>query len=167
LNRPLSFVASASHSAGPSTAPLNLGNSTIAFNSASDGCGGLSIAGSANSQSTIVANNFGAGGSNDDVCGNGTLIGANNLIVASALALPGDTISADPMLDPLADNGDATLTHALHAGSPAIDTGNNVAALDFDQRSEGFPRVTGAAADIGAFEVQPTVDLIFANGFDP
>jgi len=146
---------------------LNLGNSTIAFNSAADGCGGLSIGGSANLQSSIIANNAGTGGTADDVCGNGTLTGANNLILASALAVPGDTISADPMLDPLANNGGATLTHALHAGSPAIDAGNNVAALDFDQRGSGFARVAGAAADIGAFEVQASVDPIFANGFDP
>ncbi len=147
---------------------LILGNSTIAFNAADVSCGGLSIAGSTDSQSTIIANNLGSGGSADDVCGNGTLSGANNVIVASTLAVPGDTISADPMLDPLADNGGATLTHALHAGSPAIDAGNNASALDFDQRGSGFARVSGAAADIGAFEVQAGgSDIVFANGFDP
>ena len=146
---------------------LILGNSTIAFNAADVSCGGLSIAGSTDSQSTIIATNLGAG-SADDVCGNGTLSGANNVIVASTLAVPGDTISADPMLDPLADNGGTTLTHALHAGSPAIDAGNNASALDFDQRGSGFARVSGAAADIGAFEVQAGgSDVVFANGFDP
>jgi hypothetical protein len=30
----------------------------------------------------------------------------------------------------------------------------------------GFPRVVGAAADIGAYEVQNGSDEIFANGFD-
>lgn len=145
---------------------LNVGNSTIAFNSAADACGGLSIGGSANVQSSIIAENAGAA-AEDDVCGNGSLAGASNLIVASALAVPGDTISADPILGALANNGGATLTHALNASSPAIDTGNNVAALDFDQRGSGFARVAGTAADIGAFELQPSVDPIFANGFDP
>ena len=146
---------------------LNLDNSTIAFNTADTSCGGLSVAGNADSQSTIIATNLGAG-SADDICGNGTLTGANNVIAASTLTVPGDTISADPRLDPLADNGGATLTHALRAGSPAIDVGNNASALNFDQRGTGFARVSGAAADIGAFEVQAGgSDVIFANGFDP
>ncbi len=146
---------------------LDLGNTTIAFNAAAEGCGGLSVAGTANDlQSSIVANNVGAGGE-DDVCGAGALGGANNLILVSTLALPGGTIVADPMLGPLQDNGGPTSTHALLAGSPAIDNGNDTAALDFDQRGNGFPRIAGAGADIGAFEVQGGNDRIFANGFDP
>jgi len=47
-------------------------------------------------------------------------------------------------------------------GSPAIDTGNDVAGLATDQR--GQPRVYGAFADIGAYELQS--DVIFADGFD-
>jgi hypothetical protein len=66
-------------------------------------------------------------------------------------------------------NGGSTLTHALGEGSPAIDAGSNDAFLDFDQRGEGFARVVGTEADIGAFEVQPAgpVDEIFADGFEP
>ena len=72
------------------------------------------------------------------------------------------------MLASLAANGGATLTHALLPESPAIDTGNNASALDFDQRGTGFPRFAGIATDIGAFEVQPSSgDRIFTNGFDP
>jgi hypothetical protein len=55
-------------------------------------------------------------------------------------------------LQPLADNGGPTHTHALSAGSPAIDAGDNPFGLINDQRGAGFPRTTGAAADIGAFE---------------
>jgi hypothetical protein len=55
----------------------------------------------------------------------------------------------------------------LNAGSPAIDAGNDVANLTTDQRGLGFPRISGAFPDIGAFEVQGTDDEIFANGFDP
>jgi hypothetical protein len=146
---------------------LDLSNSTIAFNTAAVACGGLSVAGATNDlQSSIVANNLGAG-SEDDVCGAGALSGANNLVIVSAIALPGDTILTDPVLGPLADNGGRTFTHALLAGSPAIDDGNNALALDFDQRGTGFARVAGARADIGAFEVQGGSDRIFANGFDP
>lgn len=53
---------------------------------------------------------------------------------------------------PLAANGGSTRTHALRAGSPAIDAGSNEDALDNDQRGPGHPRVAGAAADIGAYE---------------
>jgi hypothetical protein len=58
----------------------------------------------------------------------------------------------DPMLAPLADNGGPTQTCALLVGSPAIDTGSNVAGLTYDQRGEGYARVVGPQADIGAYE---------------
>ena len=35
----------------------------------------------------------------------------------------------------------------------------------YDQRGFGYVRVFGAAADIGAYELQ-VVDFIFRNGFD-
>jgi hypothetical protein len=65
----------------------------------------------------------------------------------------------------LQNNGGPTLTHALSAGSPAIDHGNNAASLQYDQRGSGFPRVVGANADIGAYELN-SHDVIFRNGFD-
>lgn len=67
--------------------------------------------------------------------------------------------TADPKLDPiLADNGGFTMTHALQAGSPAIDAGNRTvcAAILTDQR--GVSRsIDGdldgtATCDIGAYE---------------
>jgi len=66
---------------------------------------------------------------------------------------------ADPKLGPLADNGGPTMTHALLAGSPAIDAGPNPVPTftgnQFDQRGTGFARIVGGLVDIGAFEVQP------------
>ena len=93
------------------------------------------------------------------------LTGANDLIIAADGPLPPDTLRVDPLLAPLADNGGPTLTHALSAGSPAIDTGNDAAGFDFDQRGSGYVRVSGIAADIGAYETQPP-DIIFADGFE-
>ena len=65
---------------------------------------------------------------------------------------------ADPMLGPLADNGGPTMTHALLAGSPAIDAGPNPVPTfvgnDFDQRGTGFARIVFGVADAGAFEFQ-------------
>lgn len=59
------------------------------------------------------------------------------------------------------------MTHAIAEGSPAIDTGNNLAALTHDQRGNGFARSAGAATDIGAFERQGAAEVVFADGFDP
>jgi len=53
----------------------------------------------------------------------------------------------DPLLGPLANNGGLSLTHALQAGSPAIDRGDPAAPPE-DQR--GYGRV--GVPDVGAFE---------------
>jgi hypothetical protein len=56
----------------------------------------------------------------------------------------------DPLLGPLTNNGGPTLTMALKANSPAIDTGTATGAPATDQR--GDPR--GIPPDIGAYESQ-------------
>jgi hypothetical protein len=56
------------------------------------------------------------------------------------------------------------MTHALITGSGAINGGSNPLGLPTDQRGQGFPRVIGSAADIGAYEV--LLDEIFQDGFD-
>ena len=69
--------------------------------------------------------------------------------------IPGSNVlNTDPKLAPLAKNGGPTRTHALKAGSPAINKGSNPALLATDQRGGNFLRVFGAFADIGAFEKQ-------------
>ncbi len=146
--------------------PVTLANSTIAFNAGYRGLLLDSSGFAVEFESSILADN---GNSDLGALANVTITGANNLIMATGadVVAPPDTIAADPMLAPLANNGGATLTHALGAGSPAIDAGNNVAGLAVDQRGPGYPRVFGAAADIGAFEWQSVDDTIFVNGFDP
>lgn len=78
--------------------------------------------------------------------------GSHNLIGMSLAPVPSDTISAAPRLAPLAWNGGPTRTHALLSDSPAINHGNNVRDLAYDQRGPGFPRVKGTHPDIGAYE---------------
>lgn len=140
--------------------PVLISNSTITGNQASSG-GGLYVSGNAETvtlQSTIVAGNSASTGAADiDAPAPQIIYGANNLIGDAALVVtvPSDTLRSAPRLLPLADNGGPTLTHALGAGSPAIDRGNNVANLTSDQRGDGFARVRGRAADIGAFETAP------------
>ena len=66
----------------------------------------------------------------------------------------------DPFLGPLSNNGGSTETVALLAGSPAIDTGSNVLAIDpttqqpltWDQRGPGYARIVNGNVDIGAYE---------------
>lgn len=97
-----------------------------------------------------------------------TVTGDHDLIVSASAVLPEDTLRVDPQLQPLTDNGGRTLTHALVAGSPAIDSGRlSRSYLQWDQRLQGYPRASGASADIGAFELQLITDPIFGNGFDP
>ena len=145
--------------------PKSIVNSTIAFNQGSESCDDPENAvtvlvggGSTLFDSTVISNNSCGGNPQYSVGGTGfpdpsVLVGANNLITTpSALTLPADTITADPHLAPLADNGGATKTHSLPPDSPAIDMGNNEAGLEYDQRDRGFPRVKGTQADIGAFE---------------
>lgn len=150
---------------------LVLANATITDNSADNGAG---IADNANdfpyflvTNSSIVAGNHALGTTTPiQIVTIHDISGTNNLITSANATLPVDTLVDDPQLAPLANNGGATLTHALLAGSPAIDAGSNPAELSTDQRGGSYVRVSGAAPDIGAYESQPQSDLIFANGFD-
>jgi hypothetical protein len=138
-----------------------MNNSTIAFNeetpAAGSGCRAalfIDIAGTF--QSSIVASNSCSAGPEYDISTvfyeGQSIFGANNIIGSSFIPVPVDTLSVDPRVGPLRDNGGPTLTHALLSDSPAIDRGNNAAGLAYDQRGVGFPRVKGAAADIGSYE---------------
>ncbi|CAM8622652.1 Parallel beta-helix repeat [Acidimicrobiia bacterium] len=78
----------------------------------------------------------------------------------------GTQIGVDPaalLLGALADNGGPTPTHALGAGSIAIDAGGDGSDMppfngsEFDQRGAGYARISDGFLDVGAFEVQPVV----------
>jgi hypothetical protein len=147
---------------------------TIAFNRSYAGAG-IALApptGIVRLFDTIVADNTDELGNEYDVSSGGqavTIEGSYDIIQsASALIdVPPDTLTADPLLLPLADNGGLTRTHALSDDSPAIDAGpGDLDPLLCDQRSTGFPRTVGAAADIGSFERQAISDAIFTDGFD-
>jgi beta-glucanase (GH16 family) len=80
--------------------------------------------------------------------------GGHNLVQdGSCSPVASDLIGADPLLGPLADNSGPTQTHALLAGSPAIDAADAAASPATDQRSVARPQ--GAGYDIGAFERVP------------
>jgi hypothetical protein len=151
------------------SATLSLKNSTVVQNSSQVGTGfqngstsfGGGIYNGGNPTllvSSIVAQNTVDGAPRDisvtvddqstnNIIGDSTFVsgltGAGNLTGTTAAPL-------DPKLDTLKNNGGLTETHALLAGSPALEAG--VAnGLTFDQRGDGYPRTEGLT-DIGAFE---------------
>ncbi|MBB5208307.1 choice-of-anchor Q domain-containing protein [Chiayiivirga flava] len=83
---------------------------------------------------------------------------------------PTDMTEVDVLLAPLAYTSSTMLTHALLAGSPAIDRGDNAACsaapIDgVDQR--GGARDVGLACDIGAHEQGAAVSTtLFGDGFE-
>lgn len=144
-------------------AAVEIANSTITANHAGGGGGGIYLAiDSSSLQSTIVyGNSIGDGDGKFAEVQNRASIpltvgGSNNLVGISGptVTLPDDTRQADPLLGPLAYVGGPTRTHALQRGSPALDAGNNLQGLAYDQRGAPFERVSGVAADIGAYEQQ-------------
>jgi len=87
--------------------------------------------------------------------------------IAAHCTINGAHVVAPAKLGPLQDNGGGTPTHALLAGSPALDAGGTCvddvgAPLSADQR--GVARPQGVGCDIGAFEL---ADLVFADDFEP
>lgn len=111
--------------------------------------------------STIISGNFSNTGANDvdelRATSNSIQSGGNNLISTGNAtgSFNATEISANAGIDPLADNGGLTQTHALQTGSAAIDAGSNPSNLTTDQRGSGFDRVVGGGIDIGAFESGP------------
>lgn len=102
------------------------------------------------------------------LAGTGTRCSAGHLPTSQGNNLSSDTTcnltnatdkpGVDPLIGPLAANGGATKTHALLAGSPALNAGDGTGLETLDQR--GKPRVQFATVDIGAVEVsEPIVSL--------
>ena len=150
--------------------PFTLSNSTVTGNQAyllgPNGAAGVFIGATATIESSIVANNQYTNGSPTfDVAGDAaaTIGGSRNLIGSSRLAVPPDTLDADPGLAAPVRRGTA-MVYPLLPASPAIDAGSNPQFLQFDQRGAPFQRTIGIGTDIGAFEFDP--DRIFLDGFD-
>ena len=109
-------------------------------------------------RNSIVANSNGA----DCNLLNGTFNATYSLVEDGSCGVVNgvnNNLTGDPNLGPLQNNGGATFTHALLSGSPAINAGSNILAVDSnnlplltDQRGAGFSRIFNAIVDIGAFE---------------
>lgn len=171
-------------------------NSTITNNSAPIG-GGIGIYADNAGESLTIINSIIAGNTattNPDFTAPGTP--GTNLIVRNSLIgrNDGTTLTATGVVTPdangnfigggagagltaaqiglgaLADNGGPTQTHALLAGSLALNRGDSTRAtltglpggtpLTSDQRGNPFFRIFGSAVDMGAFEAQALRTII-------
>jgi predicted outer membrane repeat protein len=168
----------------------SLVNATITANSAGTLGGGIRSTTQTNLGNTIVAENT-AVTRDFDVSGAYFTLG-NNLIgrVDNATGLffgrNNDQIGfsnslVDPGLEPLADNGGPTLSHALILASTAVDAGKSFGAAQFDQtgnlRNHDGDRDGVFIVDIGAVEfinetitftvntTEDTVDAVTADDF--
>lgn len=152
------------------TGDMTINNTTI-YNNFTEGTGGgiysVDATASVSVKNTIVAgNNALVGGF--DLAGTFSSLGYNLIGTSGSTAgfidgFNGDIVGTnsqriDPALSVLQDNGGPTLTHALLAGSRAIDAGDNTDGVSIDQR--GATRPTDTTSDIGAFEiVTPTISI--------
>ena len=119
---------------------------------------------------SIVAGNTAGGGSPDIDPGSGTF-SVNYSLIGSGITPDAGTsgnnaVTNNPLIGPLTDNGGPTETHALLAGSLAIDAGDPAILLnttEFDQRGAPFTRVdaSGSTIDIGAYERQTVAASFF------
>lgn len=143
---------------------LTVTNSTISGNSApaSKG-GGVYTEGTLNYANTIIANSVFGGDCTTGVIGS---IGTNNNNLAEDGSCS-SSLSGDPALQALANNGGPTQTMALLPGSPAIDAGDDSTCAaspvnNLDQR--GVARPAGIHCDIGAYEgTIPTITITFKS----
>ena len=128
--------------------PITVINSTFTLNNANDAGGIFSNGVLVQISNTIVSGNT-ASSANDDVLGNFSSSGYNLIeVVGGATGFGSDITGVSANLGVLADNGGPTRTHALLAGSPALNAGTPTGAPAVDQR--GLTR--DAAPDIGAYE---------------
>jgi hypothetical protein len=140
-------------------------NSTIYGNSTTSltGGGGVSnlfvFPGSVNLINTIVAGNTSAANKPDlsgtIASGTNNLIGKGDGSTGLANGVNGNLVGTianpiDPKLGSLANNGGPTQTHALLAGSLAINAGSNTGVSVTDQ--SGNPRIVNNLVDLGAVE---------------
>jgi hypothetical protein len=141
---------------------LQLVHSTIAGNTAPPGTAAVFVGTFTPAGATLrLASSIVAGNTGGCVAG---FFGAGPVVLASDghnvssdgscnLTAAGDRPHTDPLLGPLAANGGPTSTHALPAGSPAIDAAGAAVCPAVDQR--GIARPQGPACDAGAFERTP------------
>jgi predicted outer membrane repeat protein len=163
-------------------AMLNVYSSTIAFNRADAndngfGDGGgivneVGASGTVNVRNCLIVGNYLVNFFDWDDCVGAIGSYGHNLfwdVAGCSIGGPGgsDLLNDLNTIGPLAKHGGATRTHALLAGSSAIDGADPVngclhskGPFTVDQR--GVPRVNGVRCDVGSYEA----GILFADGFE-
>lgn len=184
ITRGVNGTAAAAHNVGAVIAlrsNVSLVNATVDNNQAANQGGGLHV-----TNGRVLVKNTIIGGTNTanlgpDVWNNNsavTVVSLGGNIISrntgAAVAFPViaglvGTVAApvDPLINPLANNGGSTLTHALRLGSPAIN--NGVAQLTvLDQRgiTRVLTTVDSGAIEFGGFFVDSTADSADVNPGD-
>jgi hypothetical protein len=168
--------------ASVNAATLQATNGTVAFNTAQDSQGGAggrgsppgnpgtgqagqgggvaNAGGTVNALNTLVGDN--AAASAPDFAGVVASLGHN--LIGNSSGGSGytatDLLDVDPVLGPLQNHGGPTLTHALLAGSPALNAGDPNQLGVADQR--GVVRTGGV--NIGAYQASATAFVLGAPG---
>jgi hypothetical protein len=136
---------------------LALTHATVTGNKSKEGGGGVN---NEDGSTFEITNTVLAKNKKTNCAGGITSAGGGNVEdgTSCGFAGPGDLGGvADMGLAKIADNGGPTQTHALEAGSPAIDFASDLACPPSDQRGLGRfddPAVAGSVCDSGAFERQ-------------
>jgi hypothetical protein len=114
--------------------------------------GAISRAAAVTAKATIVSENTGATNCDAPAASSSySLEGPTSSETSCSFDLP----SADPLLEPLADNGGPTETQALPASSPAVDAVPiSKCPTKVDQRGEPRPDNGKGVCDVGAYELQ-------------
>lgn len=169
---------------------LTVTNSTISGNTASSNGGGIFAGSSTDSIALIhatVANNFGGGIHR----GSSAPLGLLNTLIVQSDGNPACSDTADKYtgsmatdysctgtatpgatyIEPLANNGGSTQTHALMYQNPARNAADakicaNSIVNSVDQRGQPRPGEGTSECDIGAFEWQLLGDVIFEDRFE-
>lgn len=154
------------------THALRVRHATIANNSAGGGGGGISLAANASLpveiESSILAGNHHATtpdaqspqGLKLTHSALGSSVGVGTVTGTGAL------VNLDVKLSPLAVNGGITPTMFPRPDSPVRSAGASVAAVSFDQRGPGYPRLLGVQVDMGAVETEQNIPQAHASFVD-
>ena len=147
---------------------VSIQSSTIAGNTSTGDGGGINLLAGGNPifeiLNSIVADNS-ADGIGNDIAGE---LSADFTLVEDAVGAvlngANNITGVDPGLGVLTDNGGPTATILLASDSPGIDAGDPAAIAGqdgipgFDQRGDGFDRISGGRIDLGATESKGGVD---------
>jgi hypothetical protein len=143
------------------TGTVSLNSTTIANNTADsdingtgNGGGIARNSGTVSFTNTLIGANLDRGGQAPDCAGALVSLGYTLLQDTAGCTIggsaTGNIVGQSPRLGTLWQNGGPTLTHALLAGSPALNAANPANCPPTDQR--GVARPQGTACDIGAYE---------------